>query len=198
MGSQRVRHVWVTKQQRHFHTLPFQEHTNIFWFSLTCFCLSSEQCQLLQPGGSRALFIAETTRPRILFMRPWKLCDFSLSYYTPCPCSIIFQTLQNLPGMDQMLAGTCVGILGNSGWFWLTTGLNRMQWAEFDPVMAIHVGGPGGRIRVPVWLHDDSAGRAVSSDWSYYCSDDFSLLTSVNVTFISFYMSYCGPLEIEM
>ena len=61
MRSQRVGHVWVTKQQRHFHTLPFQEHTNIFWFSwhLTCFCLSSEQCQLLQPGGSRALFIAE-------------------------------------------------------------------------------------------------------------------------------------------
>ena len=71
-------------------------------------------------GKQSTFYCRKSTRLRILFMRPWKICDFSLSYYTPCPCSIIFQTLQNLPGMDQMLAGTCVGILGNSGWFWLT------------------------------------------------------------------------------
>ena len=56
------------------------------------------------------------------------------------------------------------------------TGLNRMQWAESDPVMAIQAGGPCGGKGVPVWLHDGSAGRAVSSGWSYYCSDDLSLL----------------------
>ena len=56
------------------------------------------------------------------------------------------------------------------------TGLNRMQWAESDPVMAVQAGGPCGGKGVPVWLHDGSAGRAVSSGWSYYCSDDLSLL----------------------
>ena len=122
MWSQRVRHDWATKQQRQSHTLTFQEHTNIFWFSqhLTCFSLIRTVPAPAARGKQSTFYCRNSARFRFLFMRPWKVCDFSLSYYIPCPCSVIFQTLQNLPGMAQMHAGTCVGILGNAGWFWLT------------------------------------------------------------------------------
>lgn len=163
---------YLSRAHRHVLVLPE------FDFNLSL-SLSLDQCKLLLQGGSRAFFMQKQR----LFVRPWKICDFSLSYHTHArgaratPSSKLCKRSSLRWGIRHTEPPALESWVTQDG----SDSHRHPQnvWAESgqtSQLLSIHRGLLGKRGVWWQWLHADLAGRAFWSGMPYYGSAYFSWL----------------------